>query len=331
MAEYRGKHARHANPGSGAAGNGASERGFVPAAPRPSSAVPAAAAASAESAVPAKGKGNVWTIVFRVAVVVFVIALIALAAVLFMYWQGRSEYRHLADDFVVSDTKAVQLEDFTVDWDGLHKKNPEIVAWIYVPGTKINYPVAHTTDNEKYLTVTFEGSSGFVSFGTIFLDTANERDFSDANSFLYGHNMNDGSMFASIADWTDDDVFNEQRTIYLFTPGGNYRFTTFALCHVNAYEEIVRGTFSDDADYLAYLKDKLDRSVVTADPAVPDLANVTKSIALSTCDNVSSDGRYIAFAYLADSTNPDFVGLEQFVNVSTATPSDVAAVQDAAA
>lgn len=91
------------------------------------------------------------------------------------------------------------------------------------------------SDNQEYLHKAFDGSTGWLaSAGTIFLDASNASDLSDQNNALYGHHMNDGSMFASLADFEDQGTFDSHRDIYVLTPQGNYRLKTFALVKTTA-------------------------------------------------------------------------------------------------
>ena len=73
-----------------------------------------------------------------------------------------------------------------VDFDALKEKNEEIIAWIYIPDTNINYPVVQGEDNRKYLNVMPDGTPHFS--GSIFMDYRCEADFSDPHTILYGHN-----------------------------------------------------------------------------------------------------------------------------------------------
>ena len=120
------------------------------------------------------------------------------------------------------------------------------------------------SDNQEYLHKAFDGSTGWLaSAGTIFLDASNASDLSDQNNALYGHHMNDGSMFASLADFEDQDTFDSHRDIYMLTPQGNYRLKTFALVKTTGSDAIVQTSFANDASYQAYVQDKLNRSVVS--------------------------------------------------------------------
>ena len=193
-------------------------------------------------------KGGIWRVVFIVSIVVFVGALAALGAIGYQYWAQQNAYSGLEEYAEVDDNANLALSDLKVDWDGLRAINPDIVAWVYVPGTPINYPVVQGSDNQEYLHKAFDGSTGWLaSAGTIFLDASNTSDLSDRNNALYGHHMNDGSMFASLADFEDQDTFDSHRDIYVLTPQGNYRLKTFALVKTTGSDAIVQTSFANDA------------------------------------------------------------------------------------
>lgn len=184
-----------------------------------------------------KKRGCFWRIVFWLALVVFIGSVGTLGYLFYTYWQGQNEYEEIASRVVEvpEDGQVTNLADLVVDWDALRAINPDIVAWVYMPGTIINYPVAHKDgDSEYYLHHNFslgEGSFG-AEFGSIMLSGENAGDFSDEVNILYGHHMRNGSMFALFAEFRDSAIFNEHRTIYLLTPEGNYRLQTFAVEHV---------------------------------------------------------------------------------------------------
>lgn len=105
---------------------------------------------------------------------------------------------------------------FDIDWESLRTINPEIVGWIVIEDTPVHYPIVQTVDNAKYLHTSFEGTDN--SCGTIFLDTYNHSDFSDWNSLIYGHNMKNGSMFAVLNKYKDEQFYMEHKDIWLLTP-----------------------------------------------------------------------------------------------------------------
>lgn len=239
---------------------------------------------------------------------VMLAALIALGVIAAGYLEGCKMYKDISDD-VFKERNELDLASMKIDWDKLRALNPETVAWIYIPGTNVNYPVVHTTDNEKYLKTTFKGYDSYISWGTIFIDCNNKPDFSDQNIITYGHNMNDGSMFEIFSEMRDQEVFNTYRNIYYLTPAGNYRLKPFSLCHIEATEKVIQPNFGTNARRVEYINDKISRSLVKSPDQVPDPMDMSKIFTFSTCDNRSRDYRFMCFAYVAESTVNGVVGL----------------------
>lgn len=250
-------------------------------------------------------KGGPWRVVFWIALIVLVASLAILGALLFSYWQGQNAYDKIADQAFEApqDVEGAALEDLQVDWDALRAVNPDVVGWIYIPGTIVNYPIVHTDNDERYLTYDFNGEQGWgATFGTIFLQAANAGDFSDANNIVYGHHLNNGSMFACLADMQDDAGFNAHRTVYVLTPQGNYKLRTFSLVHCAADDPLAQTSFADSAAQTAYVQDKIDRSTAAPEGQLPAAEDIDHTFAFVTCDNLPSDGRYVLFSYVEDST-----------------------------
>lgn len=275
-----------------------------------------------------KKKGGPWRVVFWIALAVLVVSLAVLGALFFSYWQGQNAYDKIADQAfeAPADIEGTALEDLQVDWDALRAINPDVVGWVYIPGTIVNYPIVHTDNDERYLTYDFNGQQGWgATFGTIFLQAANAGDFSDANNIVYGHHLNNGSMFACLADMTDDAGFNAHRTVYVLTPQGNYKLRTFSLVHCAADDPLAQTSFADSAAQTAYVQDKIDRSTAAPEGQLPAAEDIDHTFAFVTCDNLPSDGRYVLFSYVEDSTVAG-----QHAAGSDAVSADRQATEDAA-
>ena len=247
-------------------------------------------------------------------------------AIGYQYWAQQNAYSGLEEYAEVDDNSNLALSDLKVDWDGLRAINPDVVAWVYVPGTPINYPVVQGSDNQEYLHKAFDGSTGWLaSAGTIFLDASNTSDLSDQNNALYGHHMNDGSMFASLADFEDQDTFDSHRDIYVLTPQGNYRLKTFALVKTTGSDAIVQTSFANDASYQAYVQDKLNRSVVSQKGDTLTAADIKQSVLFSTCEYSQNDGRAVLFAAVVETTAAN----DPYLSSSTSGTTGLSSSQDA--
>lgn len=112
--------------------------------------------------------------------------------------------------------------DLEIDFKALQLINPDIIAWINIPGTKINYPVMKAKDYSYYLNHLPNGVEN--KNGSIFLDYNGNQDFKGNLEILYGHHMASGEMFASIVEYEDEYFLNEHRYIYIYTEDQNYVF-----------------------------------------------------------------------------------------------------------
>ena len=248
-----------------------------------------------------------WTIVLVISLVVLLGSLGALGAIAFSYWQGQQAYDRvdslasLRDETngigIDAPDASFDLAALTVDWAALSQVNSDLVAWIYIPGTRVDYPVVRGADDEYYLDHDFERTQGaLTNNGCIFMKASNSRDFSDRGTFLFGHNLNDGSMFAVLSD---ESAFAGGRDIYVLTPHANMRLRPFALVHCSSDEPLAQTHFSSQADFGDYVADKIGRSVVDVG-ASADPSSIDRFIALVTCDNLFTDGRYALFCYVEE-------------------------------
>ena len=126
---------------------------------------------------------------------------------------------------VVDDPYMKALE--RINLDALRQVNPEVIAWIIIPDTKINYPVLQTDNNQYYLDHTWEGEKNTV--GAIFMEHENSSDFSDYNTIIYGHNMGaTGEMFDTVADYKTMEFLEAHPHIYIVNDAGVFRYDIFA-------------------------------------------------------------------------------------------------------
>lgn len=211
------------------------------------------------------------------------------------YNTATATYETLADEYTKgrggktdgSDSVALPV----VDWEKLRKKNPDVIAWIFSPDTKINYPVTVGRDNAYYLTRLIDGTKN--SSGTIFVDQINKPDFSDDNTVLHGHHMKNGGMFASLENYKKQAYFDEHPTMYLLTPEKNYRIELFA-GHVRD-ASVFDCTFADGKAQQAFI-DAVRKKSNFKSPV--EVAEGDKIITLSTCDYSFDDARYALFGKL---------------------------------
>ena len=109
--------------------------------------------------------------------------------------------------------------------------NADCFGWISIPGTNVNYPVMHTpNDPQKYLNTSFYGEYSFS--GTPFLDS--RCSFDSTNLIIYGHHMNNGTMFADICSYRDYSYFTQHPTVVLETKDGTFAYSVFSVMTVRS-------------------------------------------------------------------------------------------------
>ena len=175
-----------------------------------------------------------------------------------------------------------------VDFAGLKSVNSDVIGWIYVPDTEINYPIVHTSDNDYYLDHLVDRTQNPA--GAIFLDTRNPSDFSDLHSIIYGHHMKNGSMFAALKGYKKQDFFDGHKTGYLITQDAAYSIDFFAGHVANVEENAWQLDFDDAADFDNWIKSLKEVSAFKSDiePQYGD-----RIFTLSTCSYEFDDARFV--------------------------------------
>lgn len=248
-----------------------------------------------------KRKGSVLSnVILVVAVAVFIFSAYKLISIYSEYHKGDKEYDSIVEDAIEIQTPqeeetgaAEETKVHTtlkVDFDKLGETNKDTVAWIqFDEPKKISYPVVRGEDNDKYLKTTFEGKKN--SAGSIFMDAANAGDFSDRNTFIYGHNMKNGSMFGQLRKFKTKDYYEQNPYFYIYTPDGKeVKYQIFAVCIVEDTSRSYTRYYNSDEEYLDYLK--YLKSIARYDTGVEVTAE-SKIVSLSTCTNVSETQRLL--------------------------------------
>lgn len=133
-----------------------------------------------------------------------------------------------------------QLE---IDFDTYREINEDFVGILYFPLFDMRYPVVISQDNRDYLTRTFEGEEN--ASGCIFMDYQNQRNFRDRNTYIYGHNMRDGSMFGSLKRLVREPALCEgDPKIYIYTPDYILEYQLHVV-ELAPAEEYLSGIYTD--------------------------------------------------------------------------------------
>lgn len=188
----------------------------------------------------------------------------------------------------------IPVPDKEVDFEDLQENvNEDIYAWIYIPDSKIDYPVLqHPIDNYHYLNYNLDGSYGYP--GCIYTESYNKRDFSDPLTVMYGHNMKNGTMFAGLHKYEDTEYFNEHPYVYIYTPDKLYVYRIFASNEYSSEHLLYRHDYTSETEFESYI-DKMAAVRGMNCNRAEDVEVMADNhiLVLSTCMADKPDNRYL--------------------------------------
>ena len=195
----------------------------------------------------------------------------------------------------LAEEQGVSVPERVIDIANLQETvNPDIYAWIYVPGTKVDYPILqHPTDDTYYLNYNLDGKKGYP--GCIYSEKQyNSKDFTDACTVLYGHNMKNGTMFGSLHRYEDEDFFYENRYIYVYTPERLLVYKIFAAYEYSNEHLLANNDFESAYSFARFfLMAKDRRSMHHIFDEDVELTGEEHIITLSTCINGKPENRFL--------------------------------------
>lgn len=182
-----------------------------------------------------------------------------------------------------------------VDFAALAEQGVNAAAWLYSPGTPINYPVMQALDNEHYMTRNELDKKD--KNGAIYLDCRNTKELSDAQIMIYGNPMADGSMFGSLVEYRSQAYFTEHPTLMLFTPEGRYRIDVFAARTASPAMSNYPTWFETDSARARFVSAIQQGSLIQSDLTIASNATL---ITLVTCSDFDAgeDSRFVVHGVL---------------------------------
>lgn len=182
-----------------------------------------------------------------------------------------------------------------VDFAGLSEINSDVVGWLYIEGTQINYPVVQGADNDYYLNHQFD--KRYNSAGCLFLDRGNDSAFGDQNQIIYGHYMKNKSMFHDVTGYKEQSFYDAHPHGWLITPEGEYQILFFSGYVSDTQGQAWKTSFAEEATYGAWLEEAKGKSSFVCD-VVPDTTD--QVLTLSTCSYEFQNARYVLHGILKD-------------------------------
>lgn len=198
----------------------------------------------------------------------------------------------------IADSEPEKRKRFSIDFDSLQGVNEDICAWIHSPGTVINYPVLRGDDNDYYLKRLYTREKNYN--GSIFMDYRNSPEFLDLNTVLYGHHMKNGSMFASIVEYRNQEYYEKHPIIDLYTPDMDYEIHVFSAYIAPAGDTYSTLFFNTREEHARFIDEITSLSDIKTDITVEPY---DKIVTLATCTYEYDNARYIVHGKLVPVTD----------------------------
>lgn len=216
----------------------------------------------------------------------------------YMLWDSNQVYQ-------AADAKNyeayIPTEKHTKSFEELQKINPDIIGWIRVNETNINYPLLQAEDDDTYMNTDAEGR--YSLSGAIFLHCANKPDFSDFNNIIYGHHMEKHMMFGDVGLFTEKKYFDEHPYGNLFFDGKDHGIEFYALLQADAYNETIFSVCADTSEARqAYLQEIEANALHRRNLKITENDHL---VLLITCTSEMTNGRNILVGRLTDQVYPE--------------------------
>lgn len=180
-----------------------------------------------------------------------------------------------------------------VNFSELWKINTDVYAWIKVPNTNIDYPILQTSgDDAFYLEHNMYKQYAFA--GSVYTEKINKKDFSDPNTLIYGHNLLNGTMFASLHNFRDPNFFANNEYFYIYLPDRTLTYQIFSAYEYDDRHIMYSFDFNDKdefADYLEYATNPTNS--MTYNTRDISVTTDDKIVTLSTCMDAIATSRYL--------------------------------------
>lgn len=228
-------------------------------------------------------KFNIPLLIFRLISIIIII--FCLIAIYNWYMENKANKAILdtALSNVEVETLVIDTNNYTVlnvNFDSLKTTNDEIIGWVYLENSSINYPIVKGNDNSFYLNHSMDKS--YNTAGWIFADYRCFPDFSSKNTTIYGHNRRDSSMFATLKNVINEDWYTKSKYLTIATPEGNRIYEVFSVYSIKAETYYSTPDFYSDEEFMDFLNTLKQRSVYDFNVSLNSFDSI---VTLSTCAN----------------------------------------------
>ena len=253
---------------------------------------------------PKQNGGMAKRVMVLLLLAVFLFSLYRVLHILQGYRTAQAVYDKAAQTYMLPVERMdgdVQAEEMPpqIDFEGLRAVNRDVIGWIFIEGTDVNYPLLAGADNQQYLFQSY--MKKYAVAGSIFLDYRCSTNLSDYHTVIYGHNMKNGMMFGELDAYQKADYLASHPYVYIIMADGSWNKYRVLACEHVSVESAVYDLPCDTKQKIKALRAQLAQSngyaageAAAADAADGALQGAAQSseaklLTLSTCTNDSRD------------------------------------------
>ena len=236
-------------------------------------------------------------------IIFIIIFIISIFGVIYYFYNANKEkqvYKEILNNIEIDEEQVTdERTERMLQVEELKKENQDIVGWIEIEGTNINFPVLQGTDNQYYMehTYTKEYSKG----GSIFLDKSYDWNLPSTNLLLYGHNNKNGTMFQDLLKYKEESFYKEHPTIRFTTINDDCQYEIISAFLSRVYYEDEQNVFryyyfinaNDEIEYNNYIEESKKASLYDTGKSSEYGEQL---LTLSTCSYHTEDGRFVVVA-----------------------------------
>ncbi len=201
------------------------------------------------------------------------------------YNTGTDSYKQVQEIAIIDEEAEIGSR---IDFATLKEINEDVIGWLTLNGTVIDYPVVKGSDNDYYLNHLYTGE--WNSLGTLFVDYRNRDLFQDQISIIYGHSMLNGSMFFILERYKKQSFYDEHKEFYFETPDHTYIFEPIAGKIMDAKIPFLQMNFNSIEEYEAYINVFINSSTFKSDSS---FIGSDKTVMMIKCSDDYEDARYV--------------------------------------
>lgn len=233
---------------------------------------------------------------------IFIIILIASICVVVYYLcitnKEKQKYKKLQEN-IATENSANEKSDRIAKVEELQKENSDIIAWLEIEGTNINYPILHTTNNDFYLDHNYKKEEALT--GSLFLDKSFDINNGSSNYWIDGHRNKQGMMFEDLLKYAKEDFYKEHTKIRFTTSKEDSQYEIMAVFYSRVYYADEQNVFryyyfvkaKDENEYNNYVKQSKEASIYNTGVTA---TYGEQLLTLSTCEYSQEDGRFVVVA-----------------------------------